>query len=78
VVVVLAVAVAGVIFVGHVGHGDVYDRDHHSQFRLGASIRRGKASLSTAFCDVIALGAGFGRENSREMTRDAEDNPRRP
>jgi hypothetical protein len=61
VVLVLVVAVAGAIFVGQ-GHGrgnvheDVYD--HHSPLRLGASLYRGKASLSAAFRDVAALVAG--------------------
>ena len=55
---------AGVIFVGH-GHdgedayGDVYDYVHHSPLRLGASIRRGKASLPAAFRDVAPLVAGL-------------------
>ena len=59
--------VAGVIFVGHGhdgedaygnGYADVYD--HHSPLRLGASLRRGKASLFAAFRDVTALVAGLG------------------
>jgi hypothetical protein len=50
--VAVVVAVAGVIFVGHdgedaYGHGDAHD--HHSPFRLGASIHRGKVSLSATF-----------------------------
>ena len=56
VVVAVVVAVAGVIFVGHgQGHGDVYVYDHHSPVGLGASIVRGKASLSATFRHVVAL-----------------------
>ena len=57
---VVAVAVAEVIFVGH-GHGDVYDYDdnHHSPFPVGARARCGKAPLSAAFRDVAALVAGL-------------------
>ena len=60
-VLVVAVAVAEVIFVGH-GHGNVHDDvyDHHSPFRLGASLCRGKASLSAAFRDLTGLVAGIG------------------
>ena len=57
---------AGVIFVGqdgedHSGHGDDYDydRDHHSPLRLGASIHRGKVSLSAVFRGVAAHVAGL-------------------
>ena len=57
----VAVAVAGVIFVGHGNvHADVYD--HHSQLQLGASLRRGKASLSAAFRDAAAAVAGLRKE----------------
>ncbi len=60
---VLVVAVAGAIFVGHGhGHGNIHDDvyDHHSPLRLGASLYRGMASLSAAFRDVTALVAGLG------------------
>ena len=73
-VVVVVVAVAGVIFVvhGH-GHGDVYvyDRDHHSPLRSGASIHRGKAPFSAAFRDVAALVAGLGGEANEAWTSHA-------
>ena len=60
--VVVAVAVAGVIFVGH-GHGDgyVHDRDHHPPHRLDARVRLGKVSLSLQpSATLLRLSQGYG------------------
>jgi hypothetical protein len=59
--VVVSVAVAGVIFVGHGHENDhVHDCDHHPPLRLGARVCLGKVALSAAFRDVAALVAGLG------------------
>ena len=57
---VVFVALAGVITVGH-GHGDDqdHDDDHHASARLGARLDRGKACSFNAVRDVAALVAGL-------------------
>jgi hypothetical protein len=49
-----AVAVAGVIIVGH-GDDQDHDDDHHASARLGARLDRGKACSFNAVGDVAAL-----------------------
>jgi len=57
VAVVVAVVVAGVIFVGH-GHGDDHDYDHHRSLRPGAQVRRGMVPLLAAIRAFAALAVG--------------------